>query len=121
MGILQIVIFCVILGIGIYIFIRSYRLSVDVYFGKVTSISKIVGISVLSGSLAGLLFISVVLLIAIQDTSYQWTITGVIVILIIALVLAIIGTLGSLWRFFITGKFRAHLFDKLKKKNSRSI
>jgi hypothetical protein len=115
MRILQILFFCIFLGIDVVGFVFSYRLSRDITFGKITSAHKILGTSILLGSMSGLILITMVMLLAIQDIAFKWTITGIIGILFVALVLTFIGTLGSLLGFFIMGKYRIHLFDKLKK------
>ena len=116
MRILQIVILSFVFGSDVAIFIWDWRLSKKVFYGQISSIYKQLGISILIGTSVSLLFISTALLARILDITYVWTINGAIGVIIIALALGVLGMIGSIWSFFIAGKFRSHLFTKYIKK-----
>jgi hypothetical protein len=103
-------------GSEIPLFVWGFRLSQKVFRGEITTIPQQLGISILSGIPVGLLFIIMALIAGIIDIGFTWTMTGIIGIVIIAIVLFALGTIGAIWRFFIAGKFRSHIFEKISKK-----
>ena len=116
MRLLQFVLLILVLVSDITIFIWSSRLSKKVFWGQITSTQKQMGISVLSAVSLSLLFIGIALLSAILDKTYTWSSAGVIGVVIVSLILGICGFIGSMWRFFLAGKYRSNLFAKFKKR-----
>ena len=114
MRLLQIFLLILAIPIEIAIFIWGYRLSKQVFWGQISSVRKQLGISILSGIPVGLLLIIVALILGLIDENYEWTITGITGVVFIAFILFILATIGSIWRFFIAGKFRTRLFKKLR-------
>jgi hypothetical protein len=114
MRILQMVFLIVVLVSEIAIFIWGYRLSKKVFEGLITSIYRQLGISILSGIPVGLLFVIMALIAGILDANFRWTLSAIIGVVSISSILFILGVLGSIWRFFIAGKFRSNLIAKIR-------
>ncbi len=117
MKIFLIVPLAVMLGSGIITTIWLSRFSRKVFLGQESSPHKKLGISILSGVSVGLIFVSVALIAGVLDTNYEWTEAGITGVGLLALAIAIIATIGSLWQFFVIGRFRTHLYRKLQEKN----
>ncbi len=116
MKLLEIALFILVLIGVIALFIWTSRLSSKVFWGQITPTRELLWISLLSAIPVSLLFIDIILFASILDISYTWSITAVIGVLLISLFLGLLGFLGSMWQFFIVGKFRSHLFAKLRRK-----
>jgi hypothetical protein len=115
--IVQIVILFICLGSEISLMIWDFRLSQKVFEGHVTSLNKQLGISILSGISLGLFIIIIALFVGLLGIGFRWSLKGIIGISFIAIVLFFLGTIGSIWRFFIAGKLRSQIIKKISDKS----
>lgn len=113
-----IIVFSLLLGVvGIVLFIREYRESRRILFGFETSRRIIIRTAVMNGLVLNLSFLALELLLAGLDKHHIWTVESILVMVAIPIIGNVIVTLGSLWQFYIIGKYRGFMFRKFSVKS----
>lgn len=93
--------------------VYSYHTSKPIFSGRDTSFRKVILNSLVTGLSGSALMFAVIMIIWFTDQSQILTYTKIFQSCIFSIVIGILIFLASLWRFFITGKYR----DILVKKN----
>lgn len=100
-------------GFGIFLFIRNFHQSRQILLGSETSRSVMIKVAIRLGLGFNLGFLSLELFFAGLDKNLKWTVETVLVMILLPLIGNLILTLGSLWQYFIVGKYRG-LINKKK-------
>jgi hypothetical protein len=103
--------------ISVFLMIKAFRLNRRLLFkGEEATFRKYLIGSLLSGSATFLLTVGIILPAGLISKDFGWSGRDIIWIVILGLGCGILATIGSLWSYFIAGKFRTVLFQKLKEK-----
>jgi hypothetical protein len=103
--------------VGIILFVREYQQSRQILFGHETSKRTVIKTAVMNGLALYLSFLALELLLAGFDEQHIWTTESILVIVTLPLLGFVIVTLGSLWRFYIVGKYRGFMYKKFSVKS----
>ena len=109
-----IIIFSLLLGvIGIVLFILQFQESRRIFLGQETSKRILIKAAIMNGLAVNLGFLALELFLAGLDKNHVWSTESVLVMIAIPIFGNVVVTLGSLWRFYIVGKYRGFLYRKL--------
>ena len=101
---------------GVFLMLRMIRVDRKIFNGEEASLRTYLIGSALTGACVFLLFVGMILVTALVVKDIGWLRDGIIWIIILGLAGGIMAMIGSLWRYFIAGKFRELLYQKLKEK-----
>lgn len=109
-----IITFSLLLGmIGIILFVIQFQKSRHIFLGQETSKRILIKTAIMNGLAVNLGFLALELFLAGLDKNHFWSIESVLVMIALPIFGNVIVTLGSLWRFYIVGKYRGFLYRKL--------
>jgi hypothetical protein len=108
----------VFLIIGIFLMVRMISVDQKLFMGEGNSLHEYLVSSAIAGACAFLIFGSFILAVGLLSVYYGegWTVDEIIAAAIIVSLGAILVAIGSLWRYFIVGKFREFIYQKLRDK-----
>jgi hypothetical protein len=95
--------------------VYSYFDSKPIFLGRETSVRKVILNSLISGISASAFMFAIIMIFWFTDPSQNLTFQNLIPSCIISIVIGTLVFLASLWRFFVIGKYREMLFEKIKK------
>jgi len=100
-------------GSGIFGFIYDFKRSKKIFFGNSDSLKERFKSSFIFGISGGLILTSFFLFGSIVESTYdEWTLKGFLGVFIFAFASGLLIAIGSLWRYFIVGKYRNYLKRK---------
>ncbi len=104
------------LASGIFLLVWTSRLNRKIFNGQEVSLRRHFIASALNGLCVFLISLGCVLLVGFADKSYSWSVRDIPWIAALGFIGGIFMMVGSLWSYFIAGKFRELLYQKLKDK-----
>ncbi len=108
----------VFLIIGVFLMLQMIRIDRKIFKGEGISLHEYLIGSGLAGACVFLISMSGILAAGSVSVYYGggWTVYKIMEIAVLVSVVVILAVIGSLWRYFIAGKFRDLLYQKLKDK-----
>ena len=106
----------VFLIIGVFLMLQMIRVDRKIFKGEGGSLHEYLIGSALTGACVFLISVSGILAAGSVSVYYGegWTVYEILEIAILVSIVAVLAVIGSLWRYFIVGKFRDVLYQKLK-------
>jgi hypothetical protein len=101
---------------GVFLVIWMTRLNRKIFNGQEISLRRYFVASALNGLCVLLIFLGCILLVGFADKGYAWSVHDIQWIVAVGFIGGIFIMLGSLWSYFIAGKFRELLYQKLNDK-----
>lgn len=101
---------------GLILMVNWWQSSRRLYFGQGATLAKYLISSALAGAWACLLLLGFILAVGAFDLRYEWKATEFIGAIVFSLMLGFVTVIGSLWSYFVVGKFREALLRWLQKR-----
>jgi hypothetical protein len=103
---------------GIFLMVRMIPVDRKLFMGEGISFHEYLVGSALTGACAFLIIGGIILAVGSLSAYYGegWTVDEIIAAVIIVSIGAILAAIGSLWQYFIVGKFREFIYQKLREK-----
>ncbi len=106
---------------GVLLMLRVIRVDHKIFSGEEISLREYLIGSALTGAGVFLISVSGILAAGLISVYYRegWTTYEMIEVVIFVAIATILAIIGSLWRYFVAGKFRELLYQKLKDKYNK--
>lgn len=104
------------LVLGVLLMLRTIQFNRKILNGQETSLRKYLAGSALSGLWVLLISVGGILTLGSVYDGYVWTLQETITIVLLGVIGGILAMIGSLWQFFVVGKFRDILYQSLHRK-----